>query len=240
MGPIREEIAALELTGITRVAMGAGRPRGHPALVRRERPRHRRLHPRGRQDRHSTRATPSTPTPRGTHPLREELKRYHDRLYGIDLHPDRISVVGSTMLTVVTAAAVPGRPRRRGDPDRPLLAQRAQCLHHAGCGPCRRAPGRGRRPLASRPRRRGRARSRPRTKAIYVNSPSNPTGWVMTRAGQRGAARPVPPARAGPDRRRGLPPQRPRPAPTRRRPSCSWPARTSRCSCSTASPRPGR
>ena len=80
----------------------------------------------------------------------------------------------------------------------------------------------------------------PRTKAVYVNSPSNPTGWVMTRAGQE--------ALLDLCRRHGLGLiadevyhrnvlHRPRPGavlPAR------WPARTSRCSCSTASPRPGR
>ena len=80
----------------------------------------------------------------------------------------------------------------------------------------------------------------PRTKAVYVNSPSNPTGWVMTRAGQE--------ALLDLCRRHGLGLiadevyhrnvlAGPDPAPSFLH---AGRARTSRCSCSTASPRPGR
>ena len=148
--------------------------------------------------------------PRGILPLREALQRYHARIYGLELHPDRITVAGLDHADRGVRHAVPGRPRRRGDPDRPLLAQRAQRLHHDGRHTRRRAAGRGAAAAGISTSTRSGAAITPRTKAVYVNSPSNPTGWVMTRARPGGAARPVPPARARADRRRGLPPQRPR------------------------------
>ena len=40
---------------------------------------------------------------RGHAPLREAIRRYHTRLYGLDLDPDRITVPGSTMLSVMIA-----------------------------------------------------------------------------------------------------------------------------------------
>ena len=186
MGPIRDEIAALEMSGISRSPWAPG------ATPRSSRSG-------------SARATWSRPpfireaakhgARRGPHLLRNSA-RHASAARGAQALPRRGSTGSSCTPTASHVAgldhadrrhrrAVPGRPRRRGDPDRPLLAQRPQCLHHDGGRPCRRPPGRGRRPLASRPRRVARAIT-PRTKAVYVNSPSNPTGWVMTRDGQRG------------------------------------------------------
>ncbi|MFZ1425524.1 MAG: pyridoxal phosphate-dependent aminotransferase [Geminicoccaceae bacterium] len=184
MGPIREEIAALELSGITRVAMGAwGDPEviplwfGESDLV--TAPFIREAAKTALDEGHTFYANS-----RGTHPLREELKRYHDRLYGMDLHPDRMHVVGATMLTVVTALqCLAGR----GDeviligpywPNVRNVCTMVGATHvevrlaedgdrwHLDLGDVARAIG-------------------PRTKAVYVNSPSNPTGWVMSRQGQQ-------------------------------------------------------
>ena len=98
MGPFRDEIEALEQNGITRVALPRiGDPKviplwfGEgdlvtPAFIRdaAKRALDEGLtfynHTRGRQD------------------LRDAIKRYLDRLYGIDVAPDRISVPGSSML----------------------------------------------------------------------------------------------------------------------------------------------
>ena len=40
---------------------------------------------------------------RGRQELRDAIKRYLDRLYGLDLDPDRISVPGSSMLGITLA-----------------------------------------------------------------------------------------------------------------------------------------
>ena len=120
---------------------------------------------------------------RGHLPVREALRRYHARLYGIELDPERISLVGSTMLAVQiactclveqgdevilispywpnirTVAELQGATtvdvRLREGPERWWL-DLDEVAHAVG----------------------------PRTKAIYVNTPSNPTGWVMTAAEQ--------------------------------------------------------
>jgi aspartate/methionine/tyrosine aminotransferase len=116
---------------------------------------------------------------RGHLPLREALLRYHARHYGLALDPDRVTVPGSTMLAVVVAA---------------------QCVIEAGDEVILVSPYwpnirttieiQGGRPVDIRLREGpdrwwldlddvARAIT-PRTKAIYVNSPSNPTGWVMS------------------------------------------------------------
>ncbi|MFO1074947.1 MAG: pyridoxal phosphate-dependent aminotransferase [Geminicoccaceae bacterium] len=183
MGPIRDEIAALEMSGITRVAAGSlGDPEviplwfGEsdivtPAFIREA----------------AKRALDEGHTfynhARGILPLRESLLRYHRRLYGIELHPDRLTVPGSTMLTVVIALQCLAS---RGDevvligPYWPNVRNACTML--------------GARHVDVRLAEDG-ARWRldldavaaalsPRTRAIYVNSPSNPTGWVMSVAEQ--------------------------------------------------------
>ena len=102
-GPIRDEIAALELSGIGKVAVGAMHDPEviplwfgesdlvTPAFIREAAKR--------ALDEGRTFYSYS----RGTLALREAIQRYHGRIYGIDLHPDRITVPGSTMLTVAEA-----------------------------------------------------------------------------------------------------------------------------------------
>ena len=103
MGPIRDEIAALELSGIGKVASGAlGDPEviplwfGESDLVTAPfiRDAAKQALDEGRTFYNFS---------RGVLPLREALQRYHERIYGIDLHPDRITVPGSTMLSVLAA-----------------------------------------------------------------------------------------------------------------------------------------
>lgn len=184
-GPIREEIAALELSGIGKVAIGALHDPEviplwfgesdlvTPAFIREA----------------AKRALDEGRTfynyPRGVLPLREALQRYHQRIYGLDLHPDRITVPGSTMISVLAAVQTLAA---RGDeviligPYWPNV--RTVCLM-TGARPVdvRLEESAGRWHLDLE---RVAAAITPRTRAIYVNSPSNPTGWVMTAEGQQG------------------------------------------------------
>ncbi|MEZ5903761.1 MAG: aminotransferase class I/II-fold pyridoxal phosphate-dependent enzyme [Geminicoccaceae bacterium] len=122
---------------------------------------------------------------RGTPALRAGLKTYLDRLYGIDLHPDRITVAGSTMLSVVVAAEVCSTATTRSSSSAPTGRTSA----------CRAADGG--RPFGMSGSGVGERRWEldldevaraitPRTKAVYVNTPSNPTGWIMS--AEEGAA----------------------------------------------------
>ena len=179
MGPIREEIAGLRLSGIARVALGAlGDPDviplwfGEsdivtPAFIREA----------------AKRALDEGRTfytyPRGHAALRDALKRYLDRLYGVDLHPDRITAPGSTMLTVLMALQCLAA---RGDevvligPYWPNVRNACFAMGAANVD-VRLIEGPDRWHLDLDAVRRAIS---PRTKAIYVNSPSNPTGWVMS------------------------------------------------------------
>jgi aspartate aminotransferase len=115
---------------------------------------------------------------RGTMALRDGLKVYLDRLYGLDLHPDRLSVAGSTMLSVVVACEC---LLERDDeiiligPYWPNVRVAAQLMgaRHVDVR-LRVGAGRWELDLAS-----VEAAVTSRTKAIYVNSPSNPTGWIL-------------------------------------------------------------
>ena len=178
MNLLRPEIAALEQNGITRVALTRlDDPRviplwfGEGDLVTddliREAARQALddgvtfyTHTRGRQD------------------LRDALKRYLDALYGIDLDPDRITVPGSTMLGITIAAQM---ALGAGDhaiivgPSWPNIESSYRVT--------------GAEVDFVRQREAGagwyldmddvRAALRPRTRALFVNTPCNPTGWVM-------------------------------------------------------------
>ena len=185
MRPIRDEIAALELSGIGKIAAGAMHDLeviplwfGESDLV---------TAPFIREA--AKRALDEGRTfysyPRGILPLREALQRYHARIYGIELHPDRITVPGSTMLTVVCAVQCLAA---RGDeviligPYWPNVRNVCTMLGAAHVD-VRLVESGGRWHLDLDAVA---AAITPRTRAVYVNSPSNPTGWVMTRAGQEG------------------------------------------------------
>ena len=183
MGAIRDEIAALELSGIGKVAIGAlDDPEVIPLWF-------------GESDlvtapfirEAAKRALDEGRTfynyPRGIMPLREALQRYHRRVYGLDLDPDRITVPGSTMLTVVCAMQCLAA---RGDEViliGPYWPNVRNVCTMMGARPVdvrlAESEGRWHLDLAAVA-----AAVTPRTRAIYVNSPSNPTGWVMTTAEQ--------------------------------------------------------
>jgi aspartate/methionine/tyrosine aminotransferase len=116
---------------------------------------------------------------RGQAALREALLRYHQRLYGIELHPDRITVPGSTMLSVMIASQCllgPDDEIVLVSPYWPNIRTVAQVLGARGVDVrLREGPGRWHLDLDDVKRAVG-----PRTKAVYVNSPSNPTGWIMS------------------------------------------------------------
>ncbi len=116
---------------------------------------------------------------RGIPPLREALARYHARHYGRCFRPENFFVTGGGMQAIQTIIQMIAG---EGGRDRAADAGLAQLRRaHAAIGrAARRSPARFRQwPLASR--------SRPaigaittRTKAIVLNSPSNPVGWTAS------------------------------------------------------------
>ena len=178
MDPRRSEIAALEQNGITRVALARlGDPKviplwfGEGDLVTDELIRDAAkqalddgdtfyTHTRGRQD------------------LRDALKRYLDALYGIDLDPDRITVPGSTMLGLTIAVQM-----ALGAGDHAIIVGPSWPNVESTC----RVTGAGVDFVRQRQTSSGwrldmddvRAALRRRTRALFVNTPCNPTGWVM-------------------------------------------------------------
>jgi aspartate/methionine/tyrosine aminotransferase len=115
---------------------------------------------------------------RGTIRLREAIGEYLRRLFGIDVHPDRITCPGSSMLCVTIAAQM---ALQQGD-------------HAVAVGPhwpniemTLRITGAEVTSVRQRLTDEGWAlsaeeiieRVRPDTRCIFVNSPCNPTGWVM-------------------------------------------------------------
>jgi aspartate aminotransferase len=184
LSPIRPSIEALEPSGIGKVALGAlGDPEVIPLWF-------------GESDittpafinEAAKAALDAGQTfynfTRGHRPLRDAIKAYLDRLYGIDLDPDRLSAPGSTMLTVMLTGQCliePGDEVVLVSPYWPNIRTVVEVL--------------GGRTVDVRLREGlerwwldldavAAACSR-RTKAIYVNSPSNPTGWIMTEAEQQ-------------------------------------------------------
>ncbi len=121
---------------------------------------------------------------RGLPELRAAIKVYLDGLYRLDLDPDRISVPGSAMLGVAIATQM---AVSRGDhglivgPAWPNI-QAVFRVTGAEVGHVRQrlTPNGWRLDLDELF-----AAAKPHTRAIYVNSPCNPTGWVMARAEQR-------------------------------------------------------
>ncbi|MCB9944032.1 MAG: pyridoxal phosphate-dependent aminotransferase [Geminicoccaceae bacterium] len=116
---------------------------------------------------------------RGTQHLRQALARYHQRIYGLDIADERIIVPGSTMLGVLLSGQC---MLERGDeilligPYWPNIGSVA-----AMCGATTREVR-----LREGPERwwldmeEVSASLTSSTKAVYVNTPSNPTGWIMS------------------------------------------------------------
>ena len=174
----RDEVEALEQNGITRVALPRiGDPKviplwfGEGDLVTPEfiRDAAKRAldeghtfyaHTRGRQD------------------LRDAIKRYLDCLYGLDVNPDRISVPGSSMLGITLAVQM---ACGRGDhaivvgPVWPNIVNALQVAGAAISHVRQRFEGdRWSLDVADVERA-----LEPSTRAVFLNSPCNPTGWIM-------------------------------------------------------------
>jgi aspartate/methionine/tyrosine aminotransferase len=122
---------------------------------------------------------------RGRPELRAAIKAYLDRIYGTDLDFERITVPGASMLAITMAAQM---TLTRGDhalivsPHWPnidrafqVTGARFDCVRQRWS-----ADGGWTLALAD-----VRAAARPDTRALFLNSPCNPTGWVMSPEGQR-------------------------------------------------------
>ena len=117
--------------------------------------------------------------PAGRADLRAAIKTYLDRLYGIDLATSRITVPGSTMLGIFMAARMTLGAGDHGIivcPAWPNIDRSFQMTGGAFDFVRQRlGPGGWGLDLEDLF-----AAVRPATKAVFVNSPSNPTGWVMS------------------------------------------------------------
>lgn len=117
---------------------------------------------------------------RGIAELRAALGRYHARVYGVDLEEDRFFVTGSGMQAVqIAIQAVVGAGDEIVVPT-PAWPNYAAAAHVAGAHtvevPMELAPHGWRLDLD-----RLFAACGDRTRAIFVNTPANPTGWTATR-----------------------------------------------------------
>jgi aspartate/methionine/tyrosine aminotransferase len=121
---------------------------------------------------------------RGRAELRAALKTYLDRLYQIDLDTDRITVPGASMLCITMAAQMcltGGLHALVVSPHWPNI-DRAFQVTGATYTPVRQrfTPAAGWSLAIEDVRRAAQAN----TRAIFVNTPCNPTGWVMQRQEQ--------------------------------------------------------
>jgi aspartate/methionine/tyrosine aminotransferase len=115
---------------------------------------------------------------RGTIQLRDTIRDYLGRLYGVDVHPDRITVPGSSMLCVTIAAQM---ALSRGD------HALAASPHWPNIEYAMRITGAEFSSVRQRQTENGWelsaaeiiAAAQDNTRCIFVNSPCNPTGWVM-------------------------------------------------------------
>ena len=115
---------------------------------------------------------------RGQAELRDAIKAYVDRIYHIDLDPDRITVPGSAMLGITTASQMALTSGDHGLIVGPSWPNIERTFGITGAEVSfvrqREAAGQWAIDMASIE-----GASRPNTKALYVNTPCNPTGWVM-------------------------------------------------------------
>ncbi len=118
---------------------------------------------------------------RGIPELREALARYHTTLYGQPLSSDRFFVTGSGMQSVQIAVRLIAGPGDELVIPTPAWPNFAAAIGVAGakavCVPMDLAQGR-----FSLDLEKLEAAITPRTRAIVINSPANPTGWTATRA----------------------------------------------------------
>ena len=120
---------------------------------------------------------------RGLQSLRDAIKRYLEHLYGIDLNPDRITVPGSAMMGVTIAAQTAVTTG-----DRALIVS----PHWPNIEITYRVAGAEIDTVRQRETDAGWRLDiteiidavRPETRSIFVNTPCNPTGWVMQQEDQ--------------------------------------------------------
>ena len=118
---------------------------------------------------------------RGRAELRDAIKAYLDRVYHMDLNPDRISVPGSSMLAITLAAQMtlgPGRHALIVSPSWPNIENTVR-VTGADVGFVRQRMENGRWHLDAADII---AAVKENTRAIYINSPCNPTGWIVAQS----------------------------------------------------------
>jgi aspartate/methionine/tyrosine aminotransferase len=118
---------------------------------------------------------------RGIPELREALARYHERLYGQSFSPERFFVTGSGMQSVQIAVRMIAGPGDELVIPTPAWPNFAAAIGIAGakavCVPMDLEHGRFNLDLDKLA-----AAITPRTRALVINSPANPTGWTATKA----------------------------------------------------------
>ncbi len=121
---------------------------------------------------------------RGRAELRETIHQYLNDLYNIDLDFNRITVPGSTMLGITISAQMALTNGSHGLIVSPAWPNVEAVFQITGCDyeHIRQQPVNGRWQLNMQDLY---AAVRPNTRVIFVNSPCNPTGWVMTSDEQR-------------------------------------------------------
>ena len=125
---------------------------------------------------------------RGILPLREAVRGYHKRTLGVDVDIERISLPGAATLAVVTALQI---LCNTGDnvvivsPIWPSIFQAAQMVGAQVRFARLDDDWRSATPRWSLDLEKLFAQCDARTKAIFINSPGNPTGWIMSRDEQR-------------------------------------------------------
>lgn len=120
---------------------------------------------------------------RGIEPLRGAIKRYLESLYDVDIDPARISVPGSSMMGITIAAQM---ALNKGD--EALVVS----PHWPNIEATYRVTGATVNTVRQQAARDGWQLSAaeiidaitPNTRSIFINSPCNPTGWVITRDDQ--------------------------------------------------------
>jgi aspartate aminotransferase len=115
---------------------------------------------------------------RGREELRVAIKSYLDRVYQIDVNPDHISVPGSSMMGITLAAQMTlgrGRHALIVSPNWPNIENSVRATG-ADIGFVRQRMKNGRWHLDVEDII---AAVESNTRAIYINSPCNPTGWIV-------------------------------------------------------------
>lgn len=122
--------------------------------------------------------------PRGRPELRAAIVAYLARLYGVEVDVERVTVPGSSMLAITMAAQMCLSSGDHGlivTPHWPNI-DRAFQVTGASFGTVRQRWSASGWTLSLDDLR---AAARPNTRALFVNSPCNPTGWVMSGDEQR-------------------------------------------------------